>query len=82
MSIFTFLADLNVFTLFGTAVFWGVATYAFAGWARFEQDWVWGIAGTFFPLLGLGVCVVMWLSSRSGGVQSLARESNKSEDLW
>jgi len=76
------LADLNIFTLFGIFVFWGVATYAFAGWARFELDWVWGVGGAFFPVLGFGVCVVMWLSARGGGAQSLARESNKSEDLW
>ena len=76
------MADLNIFTMFGIAVFWGVATYAFAGWARFEKDWVWGIGGAFFPVLGFGICVVMWLSSRGGHAVAVARESHNSEDSW
>jgi hypothetical protein len=82
MSIFTFLADLNIFTMFGISVFWGVATYAFAGWARFEKDWVWGIGGAFFPLFAFGICIVMWLSDRGGQEIAVAREYQNSEDLW
>ena len=82
MELITFIADLGIFSLLWIVVFWGVATYAFAGWARFEKDWVWGLGGSMFPVIGFVLAVILYFSARGGGAQSLARESSSSDELW
>ena len=82
MGIATFLADIWLFVSLGIAVFWGIATYAFATWANLRYPWMWSLIGAVAPVLGLIVAVIMHFNQRSSGHQPSHTIAPVSEDLW
>lgn len=83
MGITTFLADLWVFVSLGIAVFWGIATYAFATWSpNLSRPLIWALVGAVAPLIGLVVAVIMHFSHKHNDVHSGPAVTPMSEDLW
>lgn len=82
MGIVTFLTDLWLFVSLGIAVFWGIATYAFATWANLKYPWMWSLIGAIAPILGLVVAVIVYFNQRNSEHQPGNTISRASEDLW
>lgn len=82
MGIATFLADIWLFVSLGIAVFWGIATYAFATWANLKRPLVWALVGAVAPVLGLVVAVIMHFNQRSSRENPEHPLAPKTEDLW